>query len=381
MTITPSPEKPVVHIVGLGSMGSILAMDLLEFTDAEVVPLFRNEQKLKSFQIGHGSKLSTKRVYLSDSPVETKQIQRSYCPSNYSGEHIKNLVVTTKTYQTTDALRPFLPYIDSETNLILIQNGLGVLESLSEGLFSDGVLSRPNLFQGVIAHGAFQESDFMFNYTCLADMKIARISWNGAEGLVQPSKIVVEDALNNELIRLLTQPAFSKEFVVKHMTYQEMLIGQLYKFLVNSCINSISAIVDCRNGEIIDNAKPVFSLIVKESLTILKLAYAPLFQYEQNYNGKEAFPFLKVDETFEFEPLVDTIFYLTCVLGEQSSTSMREDTKHFRDTEIDYINGYVVSLAEKLGLGSDAVNVNRLVVELVNLRAGLNKRRANQIPV
>ena len=55
---------------------------------------------------------------------------------------------------------------------------------------------------------------------------------------------------------------------------------------------------------------------------------------------------------------------------------MRQDTLNFRDTEIVYINGYLVDLACKLGLSNKASKVNHTIVASVNLRSGLNRTSA-----
>ena len=67
--------------------------------------------------------------------MTVKKLEKSYCPDTFLKEPIENLVVTTKTYQTESALEPYLPYTDSNTTLILIQNVLRILEVLREEIF------------------------------------------------------------------------------------------------------------------------------------------------------------------------------------------------------------------------------------------------------
>lgn len=375
-------EKPVVHIIGMGSMGAIIAMNLLEHTQCEIVPLFRDIAKCERFVKDANSSITVNRIfsgYEGENATVSHKIERFYSPENYpTNEPIRNLIVTTKTYQTQNAIKPFLPYIDSETNLILAQNGLGVLEEIKDGIFAPETnQDRPHLFQGVIAHGAYQSSEFTFNHACDADFKIARLPWSH-HNMVQPCELVTNDASNNELMHLFTNPTFEKVFHVSHLTYQEMLIGQLVKFLGNSCINSVTAIVDALNGELLNCCHETFTSIVEESLSILKTVYRPLFEYEKEYNDKEGYPSLNVSKTFELGPLVDGIIYLCCVQGGKNSTSMRQDTINLRDTEIDYINGFVVTMANKFNTGPNPAKVNKTIVELVNLRSGLNRVRARE---
>lgn len=365
--------KPLVHIVGLGSMGAILAVDLLRFADCSVVPLFRSRKRLEQFQNETQSTVGVRKLYLENSPLLEKKLPLASSPETFSPAHIKNLVITTKTYQTKDSLKPYLPYIDNNTNLILIQNGLGVLEVLRNEVFTD-IAKRPNLFQGVISHGCFQDKDhsFRYNHAGAADLKIARLPWDPEE-MVQSVDSVNTDMQENELVRLLTCNPFAKEFGVKFMTYQELLLGQLYKFLVNTCINSVTAILDCGNGEMTGHCSSVFELIIEEGLQVLRAAYEPLFRYEKNYSDKPNYPQLAINSVLNTEKMVKDVEYIGCVVNGKNSSSMRQDTLYLRDTEIDYINGYVVSLGEKYNIDT---NASRMIKELVNLRLHLNRSRA-----
>lgn len=376
-------EKPVVHIIGMGAMGAIIAANLLEFTECEIVPLFRNIAKCERFQTESDSSITINRMYpgypkTGNDAITAYKIGRCFAPGNYpQDEPIRNLIVATKTYQTQEAIRPFLPYIDSNTNLILVQNGLGVLEEIKDGIFANPS-SRPQLFQGVISHGAYQVTEFVFNHACDADFKIARLPWTSEE-MIQSEKLVNDDSTtNSELIRLFHKSEFYDKFQLVHTTYQQMLIGQLTKFLLNSCINSATAIVDALNEELLTVSQEVFTSIVTESLSVLRVVYKPLFQYEKKYNGVKGYPTLEVEKTFKIEPLVKSIIHLCCVIGGKNSTSMRQDTLNLRDTEIQYINGFVVKMAETLGLGPESVKVNKTIVQLVNLRSGLNRARAKK---
>lgn len=364
--------KPLVHIIGLGSMGAILAVDLLRFADCSVVPMFRSRQRLQQFKNDSQSTVGIRKLYLENSPLIEKKFALSACPESFTPCAIKNLVVTTKTYQTKESLTPYLPYIDQNTNLILIQNGLGVVEVLKEEVFTD-VSKRPQLFQGVISHGCFQDQGFVFNHAGSADLKVSRLPWNESD-MVQTLADTDHDVKNNELIRLLTSKPFSQEFNVKFMTYQELLLGQLFKFLVNACMNSVTAIVDCVNGEMVGHCAGVFELIVRESLQVLRLAYEPLFEYEDNYSGKANYPELKVNSVLNTEDMVRNVENIGCVINGKNSSSMRQDTLYLRDTEIEYINGYIVSLGKRFHVDT---KVNETIQQLVNLRLHLNRGRAD----
>ena len=373
MSLSP---PTTVHLLGLGAIGIILAMDLVREAHVEIIPLLRNRDRLRDFQENRGSRIVVRKLFKEDTPMYSHQISRSYCPETFPrDQRIQNLIVTTKTYQTKAALLPFLPYINKDTNILLIQNGLGVLEELRGDVFTDA-MTRPNLFQGVIGHGAYQEADSVTNFAGYVDLKIARLPWTDNEcEVIQTEETVKMDASLNPLVRALTEPRFAKEFNVMHMSYQELLIYQLSKFLVNSCVNPITAIIDCVNGELRAGCRKIFTSIVTESLEILKLAYVPLFEYKDKYNGKPGYPTIDVDSTLNLDHLVEHIVSIATGLNARNSSSMRQDTLNLRDTEINYINGYTVRLAERLGLEVGAAKTNKALCDLVELRLNLNRMR------
>lgn len=368
-------QRPIVHILGLGAMGTVLAVDLLRFSNAMLVPLFRSEEKLNRFKNEFNSQIGIRKLYESSKPLYTFNLEKSECPEKFGGEKIKNLVITTKTYQTKEAITPYLPYIDNDTNIILIQNGLGVLEVLKEEVFNN-TTGKPNLFQGVISHGVYQDKGFIYNHAGWVGMKIARLPWTEGE-MIQTLDLVKQDT-QNELIQLLTQPKFATDFGIEHMTYQEMLLGQLFKFLINCCMNPVTAIVDCVNGEMVEYCPPVFRSIIEECLNVLRVAYKPLFDYDSKYQGNDKYPALGVDKVLQTDNMVKEVVECGCVLNKKNSSSMRQDTLYLRDTEIDFINGYIVKLAHDFQLSPDSCKVNKTISELVNLRLGLNRTRAEQ---
>lgn len=365
-------SRPAVHILGLGAMGTVLGVDLSRFTNAMIIPLFRSKEKMNKFKCEGQSTIGIRKIYDEKSPLFLCKIEKSDCPETFKGERIKNLVVTTKTYQTKDALKPYLPYIDSDTNLILIQNGLGILEILKDEVFTDRA-TRPQLFQGVISHGVYLDEGYIFNHAGWAPMKIARLPWEESE-IIQQTGEAQKDLVENELVKLLMQEPFVKEFGTQQMTYQELLVGQLYKFLVNACINPVTSIVDSVNGEIVDDCTCIFTLIVEECLQVLRASYPQLFEYEANYADKPEYPQFKVESVLNLNHMVQQIIEIGCIINAKNSSSMRQDTLYLRDTEIEYINGYIVKLAAKFKIDA---KVNKTIETLVNLRLGLNRRRNN----
>lgn len=375
--ITSTPTT--IYILGLGSMGSILASELSKCTTTRIIPLFRNKTKLNLFQKNDCS-IKVNKMFLDNKPSIITNYKECYCPETFlkhksSSFIIDNLIITTKTYQTKNALEPYLPYITSNTNIIMIQNGLGVLDILKNDIFTNEKI-RPNIFQGVISHGAYQvtNKDFEFNWAGAVGIKISSLSWN--DDFIQSVEEVEIIKHNNSLINSLCTGKFAKEFISEFITYQELLVNQLYKYIINCCINPVTAIVNADNGEIADGASNLFRLIITEALDILKIEYFKLFnEYEDKYNPLNEYPTLDISNQFDIESMVINIINVGCIVNKGNSSSMRQDTLYLRDIEIEFINGYLIKLVEKHKLNKDMVKINLTVVEFAKLRLSLNRCR------
>lgn len=155
-----------------------------------------------------------------------------------------------------------------------------------------------------------------------------------------------------------------------------MLFGQLFKFLVNACMNPVTAILDCVNGEMKASCGPVFTSIIDECLQILRVAYRPLFQYHEKYSGNEEYPEMDVNAVLTTDNMVSEVTRIGCDINSRNSSSMRQDTLFLRDIEIEYINGYVVKLADNLNLDPNCCKVNKTIGELAAMRLALNRSRS-----
>lgn len=352
-----------VYILGFGSIGGLIGVHLSKQRSYEVIPLFRNLKKLNKFASGD-FKVQIKSLYLKNPKIIEGVFPRCLCPETFPEfESIDNLIITCKTYQTKDAILPYLPFIKKDANIILIQNGLGIKEMIEDDILKNSNLSI-NLFQGVISHGIYQDStnNFLLKHAGFVDCKISRLPTSIGE-MIQTDDILHTDKKSNTLIKCLI--SLETSLNIKHVTYQELLIFQLEKFLINLCINPVTSILDCKNGELNDIGSDIFREIISESLNILKIAYHPIFHY----------PPLNANQILNEERLNTLVMSIGCDINGANSSSMRQDIVNLRQTEIDYINGYIVSLGKKLNLPKSHYKINEMISILVKLRLQLNKNR------
>ncbi|KAG0318002.1 2-dehydropantoate 2-reductase (Ketopantoate reductase) (KPA reductase) (KPR) [Dissophora globulifera] len=72
---------------------------------------------------------------------------------------IHHLLVTTKTYQTVEAIYRIRHRLRPWTTIVLMQNGMGVREEICKSMGWTDEKERPNFIQGIITHGAQKMED------------------------------------------------------------------------------------------------------------------------------------------------------------------------------------------------------------------------------
>lgn len=369
-----SVNAPTFHIIGLGAMGSIIAYALQsKFPTYNIVPILRSAEKVNTFKQKYGSQFTLHRQYDANKIEISQPFALTTSLDNVREQHIDNLIITTKTYQSIEALKPIWSKIDEKTNIILIQNGFGCFEALAEA-FPEIIEKNYRIFQGVIAHAVFGSSQNFseFYHAGFLDLKVAQINGfdSSKESKIQSCDEVAQLLQHNQLCSNLREINLD----VKVMSYQELIIGQIKKFCVNCCINGMTSILDCMNGDFQYEKEATLDLfedVVQEVLDIFPLD--PNIKKVFAYDNKEGMPVLDLSFANNTRELAKWVYQIGAVDCGGNSSSMREDVINKRGTEIDFINGYVCSLAKKLGLPKSACKVNQTAVNLHKIKCQVIK--------
>lgn len=138
------------------------------------------------------------------------------------------------------------------------------------------------------------------------------------------------------------------------------IVGALYsKMLINSCITSTAVISGKTLGEILStkDGKKVFLGTVREGMKVAKIAGIDVPDYGRGLKYKlfcSKSPLGVIYRAIVFP-------HLKKKYGTRTSATL-EALKRGTKTEIDYFNGYVVSLSKRYGVGAP---VNKAIVECV----------------
>lgn len=363
--------KPVssVYVVGVGAIGGLVGheLNLAHNGTVNVGLLFKNAKTLGAFKGSCNSSIIVNRVqnditststseikgYTADSLRKTWNISPTAAPEglNSSGGKIQNLVVSTKAFLTVGALSPYLDLLDNNSNILFIHNGMGVIDECVDRLWPL-VAQRPNIFKAVVTHGAYKTSLNVINHVGLGSMKVSYIPQN-SDQLNQPMGI----GLCPDMIKMiLNTPTLN----ARYLDYHQFSMAEIEKLAVNACVNPLTAVLDCLNGDLLYGSKviKIMRKVIDELIKVVRAEYSGVIENVPEANTR-----------LEQKRLLDIVLEVIQTTAKNSS-SMREDVRNLKTTEIDYINGYISRLGEKHSIPTVT---NNMLISMVKTKLTIEK--------
>ncbi|EFB71230.1 2-dehydropantoate 2-reductase [Providencia rustigianii] len=207
------------------------------------------------------------------------------------------VIVCLKAWQVSDALLPLLATIPENCPILLLHNGLGTLEEL-------GVLRHPFLC-GITTHAAWQNNNQVFHVA-------NGVTHIGAANSQAEAYSSIADILHEALPDVAW--------------HNKILSTSWKKLAVNCVINPLTIEHQCPNGQLINYPKQITKLI-DECCQVMTA------------EG------LHIDKA-ELTEYIYSIIHNTA----DNYSSMLQDDRNNRRTEIDYITGYLIKQARAHGL-------------------------------
>ncbi|TAA47540.1 ketopantoate reductase family protein [Corallincola spongiicola] len=277
------PVNPHITVLGMGALGQLYAGSLAKL-GAQVTGLSRaGTVESVNFMTPQG----LQKVALSTELPELYDI----------------LLVTTKAYQAVDAVQSHARAIGPNTTILLLHNGMGTLAPLKKR-FPDCTI-----WLGTSSHGALLEHGIL-KHTGAGE------TWLGFGYGDRNSE--QESAFAELLNQALTPCQFSDN--INHKLW--------LKLAINSVINPLTALHQCRNGDL--NSQ----------------RFAPQIQALC-----EEFSLLSLAEGLDLSPeFIQQTVYQVIDKTAANYSSMNRDISARRPTENNQISGYVVSRAAHFGI-------------------------------
>ncbi|GAD90828.1 2-dehydropantoate 2-reductase [Vibrio halioticoli NBRC 102217] len=209
------------------------------------------------------------------------------------------VIVAVKAWQVEQALLPIIPHLKKGCCVLFTHNGMGAVDPLL-AQFSE----HPVLF-ATTTHGALIDNQSKIQHTGQGQTIVGALNERGA-------------LLSSQIVPML-------DHALAPVSWDDNIQQALWnKLAINCCINPLTAIHNCRNGE----------LAQSETLALIQALC------------------VEISEVMTAEGLTcdsDALFAKSQQVIQATSenfSSMHQDIQHQRRTEIDYITGYLLQRAK-----------------------------------
>lgn len=275
----------MISILGAGAIGQLLAHKLTEASiDCQLIVRGDNQYHSEQWALVRQEHQTYHEI-----PVKTA----SNC-----GE-LRHLWLCVKTSQLESALDSVKDSISSSTQIVLFQNGMGNDNVALQYVSSEQIYFASN------THGAFRSGTQTVTYAGEGSVTFGRL----AQGS-QP------EWLTDKLLKALDA------------TWHDDIRSVLWqKLFINAVVNPLTALYQCKNGELLDADKQSRVLaLINENRQVAKA--------------------LKLDIADNLKEV--TLQVIKSTANNQSS--MLQDVLNQQTTEINAINGYLLDQASSLGV-------------------------------
>ncbi|MFT6311438.1 MAG: 2-dehydropantoate 2-reductase [Porticoccus sp.] len=287
-------------ILGAGAVGCLWATKLYR-EEISVSLLLKNDYDLAQYETAGGITLAGTEETLFKIPAVSIDSSQSV---------ISHLLVCTKSHQTIDAINSTINLIDENTIIVLLQNGMGIAEQLIN------LLPNNPLLLASTTGGANVSKPFTVN--AAGDGKTILGAYRQSQHALCP-----------QIVSLL--PLQPSPVIVSNNIYSQLWL----KLAVNCIINPLTAVNNCANGELLKRD----DIIAKTGLLAKEISLVA------NACG----------QNIEEKIILNTVSEVAKETADNIS-SMLQDVRANRKTEIDFINGYLERQAKLHGIKTPVNN-------------------------
>jgi 2-dehydropantoate 2-reductase len=282
-------SERICHIAGIGAVGGLIAGYLAHAGIATRL-IFKNNLALDVYEQTGLEIISKHERFCVKPPAGVLHLMQ---------EAINWLFVSVKAFDVTSLLLALQKHFTKNTIIILLHNGLGVLEEI------DRVLPNLRIISGVSTLGVHKLQTFKIQAFLDGNMYfgVARGQLSAAE--IADFCLILE---NSKL----------------PYAWDDNIFFRLWeKFAINCSINLLTVLFNCKNIELLQQQE-LLTALTQEITNVLKA-------HKVNINYIDLLQTVK-------KVIVDT--------GGNFS-SMQQDVQNRRPTELKYLNEYLVALGEQ----------------------------------
>jgi len=300
-----------VYVVGAGAIGGLVGAHLTrKLGKANVTLIDIDEEHIKAIK-DKGLRIFDKGQ--NDPHLETVEVDIT-TPDRINKRTLYNVVLATKAYSNDTAVEG----LEEEISLLVLQNG-----------YDERLAKFHSAVRGI-----------EFGFAC--QVKEPGYIFNAVKGkYVLGSSNRVHGGAGN-WAKLLNGAGIKAET-------RSNIDGYLWsKLLVNSALNPISTVKGCSFKVLIETreSRELFKDLYKEGYPIVKRKSDELRQKPGSFLGPPGI----VNRIFQNQVLSDFVLKRVAEKFGEVESSMLQDVRRNRQTEIDYINGAIIRLGKEYGI-------------------------------
>lgn len=312
-----------VLVIGLGALGTVYSC-LLSVAGHEVTGLSRPASIGKIRMNG----VKVKGIW---GEYTTKLFNVVSEVSELHHQTFDMIIVTVKSFITEEIAQQIEPLVGDNTYVFLLQNGYGNYEAAAK------TIPENKLVLGRVIFGAETLAPGESKVTVIAD-----------DVIIGTPKNLINSKLLEEFAGIFSQALIPTKASSEIMTY---IWG---KIIYNSALNSLGAIFEVSYGELAEEpfTRELMNKIIGEIFNLLQARNVPMF-----------WPDAQIYLTNFYKYLIPPT--------SAHHSSMLQDIRSGRRTEIEALNGAVVKLAHQSGV---SVPVNEVIVSMVKAKESFSLR-------
>lgn len=301
-----------ILVIGAGALGSLVAGILSAENDVTIIG--------RPEQVWMLNKKGLRIEGLTQGEYRIKAF--TYVPKD---ETYDLIIICVKAYNTEMTLTPLSPLLEKGTRILSLQNGLDNEERILDYLKERNIPSE--VIGGITCHGVTYKGPGLVKHAGTGDSMIGHFGWGSDELHVEDIVPEIADAFKRAGMDMDITTCIDREIWAKA--------------IINSAINPLTAIVGASNGILVENddMKNMAMDLISEGVRVANAHEVDLTDQE--------------------------MFWRTFDVAERTSSnvsSMFQDIKLKRRTEVDSINGALAEKGRKAGISTP---LNSTMVRLI----------------
>jgi 2-dehydropantoate 2-reductase len=293
------------YIVGAGAIGCLWAHALRQADQDVTMVVKANIQDNDTKELSTSQRISLLAINTDNNDVDISIITASELAAQKI--IIEHCIIATKAYDAEAALQSIIPALSLSATVLSLCNGMGMHKAMHQQIQKHSI--NIQLLLGVTSDGALLQKPFKVRHTGIGHTSI---------GHFDPQENIT--------------PLLPPYFYLQHTLLNNIHSALWQKMLINCVINPLTLIHQCKNGELFSNKKYTYQIkaLCEELSSIAnntanvtaQITAVELFNTAQSVANQTA----------------------------QNTSSMLKDGQLGRPLELNYLNGYIIKLAEEQGL-------------------------------